>query len=274
MGVFSNKPILQSTIPSVVSFATATITSSLVLLAAIAGHLLPATNNAYDLGSSTSTYRNGYFGTLLSAPTVTTTQITLNSGQTIPYYRPDNSAFTASNGVGTANASTLTITIPASTVATAFADVPRLTIPHNGDAMNLEVIARLAAASGGNGNTYYRIWVASPAGDGFILVQANGTGGAATVYGTGGLVALGETLPLDGTGWVRIAIRDGRLSVMLGVTNGNTVDWRTWYRDNPVFPTSPGSSAYSLVKLDMYQGSGAAGTVTSTWSNVQIRNLF
>lgn len=186
---------------------------------------------------------------------------------------PAGTEFTASNGLGSATASTLTLSVPASTAATSATNVPRLTIPHNCDPFNIEVIAKLASVSGGDGNTWYRMWICDSSLNTWIFAQANGVAGTTSLYGTSGFLASGGTLALDGTGWMRIVVRDGRVSWYFGTGSAGSQDWALKWRGEPTFPTSPGSSNYSLIRLDMYQGGGAAGTVTSQWSDVQIMSI-
>jgi hypothetical protein len=207
---------------------------------------------------------------------VSTTQLRLGGLLRLPYYSPASSTYLASNGVGTASSTTLTLTLPGSTAATTFADIPRLETAHGGDIFNVEARACIASASGYNSNTYLRLNLGDPSGNVAWRLQAQGSGASApvTLYGSSGLVALGSNVALNGTGCLRLVSRDGRVTVWVGTLSAGVIDWTLMYRGEPTYPTSPGSSAYTKLILDMYQGSGAAGTVTSTWSNVQIRNVL
>lgn len=268
-GIIVSRPMLKKIVLTTLSVLT--ISGNFILQSGsrIQGNIIPSSGSTYTVGTATTTYQTGFFDA------VSTTQVRVGGRVILPYYSPASSTYSASNGVGTASSTTLTLTLPGSTAATTFADIPRLETAHGGDIFNVEARACIASASGYNSNTYLRLNLGDPSGNVAWRLQAQGSGASApvTLYGSSGLVALGSNVALDGTGCLRLVSRDGRVTVWVGTLSAGVINWTLMYRGEPTYPTSPGSSAYTKLILDMYQGSGAAGTVTSTWSNVQIRNI-
>jgi hypothetical protein len=172
------------------------------------------------------------------------------------------SAFTASAGLGTAVASTLTMTI--ATTATTWADLPRLMRNHGGDPWNIDFSARVTV-TGGNGDTYVPLTIRNAAGDGLVLVQARGSDGQVTVYDSGLLATSGVALPLDGTGALRIVLSNAWLTVYQSEDSGE--HWRPIYRGTVAIP-STAPWAYTYVGSYLFQGSAPGGTVTASLADV------
>lgn len=175
-------------------------------------------------------------------------------------------SFTASAGVGTATASTLTMTTAAQTSAS-WADQPRLLYAHGGDPWNVSVTATLAALTGGDGNTFVPLALRNSAGDLLILAQVRGSDGQVTVYDSGLLATSGTVLPVNGTGQLRIVLRDGRPTVYQSEDSG--ANWRPIYAGAMAFP-SASPWAYTRVTFNLYQGAAPGGTVTAQWSGVTV----
>lgn len=111
-GVFAD--FQKSLANAVVTALTITGVLTLGANSRIAGHLIPSANNTYDVGSVTSTWRSGYFGTSLAVPAISVTStgsgLTLyNTTDQVTDYERGNLAFssnellltTAAGGSGT-----------------------------------------------------------------------------------------------------------------------------------------------------------------------------
>lgn len=175
-------------------------------------------------------------------------------------------SFTATAGLGTATASTLTMTTAVQTGGS-WADNPRLMYNHGGDPWNVSVTATLAALTGGDGNTFVPLALRNSAGDLLILAQVRGSDGQVTVYDSGLLATSGTALPVDGTGQLRIVLRDGRPTVYQSEDSG--ANWRTIYAGAMAIPAAS-PWAYTRVTFNLYQGAAPGGTVTVQWSGVTL----
>lgn len=204
-------------------------------------------------------------GTDVTVRTVAQTRTSLKTGSAGSSVA--GASFTGANGVGTATASTLTLTT-ASTAST-WSDIPRLLYDHGGDPWNITVTARLAACTGGDGNTFPSLALRNSAGDNLLLVQARGSDGLVSVYGnSGGDVSSGAvTMPFDGTGAFRIVLREGVATVYQSTDSGTS--WRPIYRGNPPIPSSS-PWAYTRASFALYQGGAPGGTVTVQWADVTV----
>lgn len=176
------------------------------------------------------------------------------------------SSFTATAGLGTATASTLTMTAAVQTSAS-WADQPRLAYNHGGDPWNVSVTARLAALTGGDGNTYAPLALRNSAGDLLLMVQVHASDGAVSAYGNSGgnIVSGASTMPLDGTGAFRVVLANAVATVYQSTDSG--VNWRPIARANAALPaTTPW--LYTYVTFNLYQGGAPGGTVTVQWADV------
>lgn len=174
-------------------------------------------------------------------------------------------SFTATAGLGTATASTLTMTTAVQ--ANTWSNVPRLLYDHGGDPWNVSVTATLATLTGGDGNTFVPLALRNSAGDLLILAQVRGSDGRVTVYDSGLLATSGTVLPVNGTGQLRIVLRDGRPTVYQSEDSG--ANWRPIYAGAMAFP-SASPWAYTRVSFNLYQGAAPGGTVTAQWSGVSV----
>lgn len=174
-----------------------------------------------------------------------------------------SSSFTGTNGNGTATAASLTVAIAASTTTASWSGQPRLVASSVvDDPYNFEASARIAAATGVTSNTYAALALRKSDGTAWLLIQANGSG-VVTLYGSGGLLATGPTIALDGTTRLKITVRDGFITAW---TKKGTDPWTPFYRGSPAFPTGP--EDYTDLTLALYQAVGAGGTVTVQWADV------
>lgn len=174
-------------------------------------------------------------------------------------------SFTATAGLGTATASTLTMTTAVQ--ASTWSNVPRLLYDHGGDPWNVSVTATLATLTGGDGNTFVPLALRNSAGGLLILAQVRGSDGQVTVYDSGLLATSGTVLPVNGTGQLRIVLRDGRPTVYQSEDSG--ANWRPIYAGAMAFP-SASPWAYTRVSFNLYQGTAPGGTVTVQWADVTV----
>lgn len=180
------------------------------------------------------------------------------------------SSFTAANGLGTATASTLTMTLPGATVATAWADMPRLRVDAGAGAAqgSFQMWARLAAVSGLDANTFLPFALRDASGNLLVLVQTSGVG-VVTVYDGSGLIAnAGAIVGFTGTEGFRVTLSNWMLTVEYSsdVAAGR---WTPISREvaRPAVPASVWT--YSQIAFNLYQGVGAAGTVSAQWADVR-----
>lgn len=177
------------------------------------------------------------------------------------------STFTAHNGLGTATASTLTLTLPSSTVATATADMPRLTKNAITNVWRIDVCARIAAVSGHDTNTFMTFTIRNSSHNSIVFLQAQGNG-TVTVYDVGGLRAtVGSGVSFSGTEWLRIVVNDGVLTTYIGSGSVGAQNWTPFYSGFLSIPATP--YAHTYIGFNLYQGSGAAGTVSVQWADIQ-----
>jgi len=177
------------------------------------------------------------------------------------------SSFTASAGLGTATASTLTMTTAVRTSGS-WADQPRLAYAHGGDPWNVDVSATLAAFTGGDASSFAPITLRNTAGALMLLAQARASDGLVTVYDASSLLASSAVaLPLDGTGALRIVLANAIATVYQSEDSGT--NWRPIYRGNMGIPSAT-PWAYTRVTFNLYQGGAPGGTVTARWSGVSL----
>lgn len=187
----------------------------------------------------------------------------------------EGSSFTGTNGNGTATASTLTLTIPSSTTATTWANFPRLTKNFVENQMRLDYRVRIAATSGGNTDTWLQMGLRDGSGNQAFMMQANAGSGAVDGYDSSALVfTVGSAFVFGGDEWLRVTNRDGHFTYWTGLgTDLEGVEWTIRARSiSTNIPTSQWT--YSYLTLHLYQGSGAAGTVSAQWADVQTTVLL
>lgn len=187
----------------------------------------------------------------------------------------EGSSFTGTNGNGTATASTLTLTIPSSTTATTWANFPRLTKNFVENQMRLDYRVRIAATSGGNTDTWLQMGLRDGSGNQAFFMQANAGNGTVDAYGDGLIWTGGAgVFVFGGDEWLRVTNRDGHYTYWTGLgSDPEGVEWTI--RARTISNNIPASQwTYSYLTLHMYQGSGAAGTVSAQWADVQTTVLL
>lgn len=190
-----------------------------------------------------------------------------SGGQARDYSGSD---FTATNGLGTANNSTLTLSLPPAVAATIWNDMPHFVASTGyGSPYMIDVRARLAAANY-DGNSFFPIALrdSSNPPDIIIFVQAEGSGNM-TVYDQSGLKALSVgRFVFDGTEWIRFVILDnGVAAVYYGQGAPGSQTWTTIWVGSLALPASPLN--YTNLTFNQYQGAGAGGVTSVQWADVQ-----
>lgn len=180
--------------------------------------------------------------------------------------------FTAANGLGTATAATLTLSVPSATAATSWSNMPRLLKDVSATGAGFQVSARLASTSGVDGNTFLPLALRDASGNLLVLVQVSGIG-VVTVYDSGGLVVnAGSLVTFNGTEGFRLTLRSWHLTVEYAADVA-AAHWTPICRE-AARPTVPASVwTYTYVALNLYQGSGAASNVSAQWADVQTTAL-
>lgn len=193
-----------------------------------------------------------------------------SAARILPESLPVGATWTESAGVGTADDATLTLTLPGSTATPTTADCPYLSAPHNRNAWQMEVTARLAAFTGGSTTTWTALLIANASGTTWILAQARGDGELSILSHAGFVSATGGAFALGGNDRLRIVVRDGLVTVYVG--DGS--DWVRRYHSD-IGGSLPGATSgdYARVGLRLAESTGAAGPVTAQWADVIVRGL-
>ena len=193
-----------------------------------------------------------------------------SAARTLPESLPVGATWTASNGLGTATASTLTLTLPGSTVTSTDAARPYLSAPHGRNAWQMEVTARLAAFTGGSTTTWTALLIANASAAKWILAQARGDGELSILSQAGSVATAVHAFALAGNDRLRILVRDGLVTVYVG----DGTHWVRHYHSDigGLLPRST-SGDYARVGLRLSESSGAAGTITAQWADVIVRGL-
>lgn len=180
------------------------------------------------------------------------------------------SEFTGFNGVGTADTSTLTMTIPAGTGATTWNTMPNLTVGTGYPSpFMIDVRARLASAVHDTNSFFPMAMRDSSNPPNIILfVQAEGTG-TMTIYDQSGLKSLSPAVfSFTGNEWIRFIIADdGGTIVYYGTGAVGSQTWTLKWAGQILIPASPEN--YTNIVFNQYQGVAPATDVSIQWADVQ-----
>lgn len=186
---------------------------------------------------------------------------------------------TATNGAGTAVAATGTLSYADGQTGLVYADFPRLVGPHGTSIWAFDASARITVtgapsnqtaaslAVGTTGSVYSAVVMFRLFGDGGIDGLDIGGSPVWSVYTPG-------TLPVDGTGWLRVRVQAGTMTFWTGVgATYATAAWTIRYRALLSSPPSP-DTTYPSLALALYQAvnPGAPG-VQAVYSDLTIRDL-
>ena len=186
---------------------------------------------------------------------------------------------TPSNGAGTAVAATGTLSYASGQTGTAYADLPRLVGAHGTSIWAFDASVRItitgaptdqtaaSLAVGTTGAVYNAMVMIRLFGDGKIDGLDISGSPVFTLYTPG-------TLPVDGTGWLRVRVQAGAMAFWTGVgASYAAAAWTLRYR--ALLSTPPSSDAtYPSLALALYQATnpGAPG-VQAVFSDLVIRDL-
>ena len=186
---------------------------------------------------------------------------------------------TASNGNGTAVAATGTLSYASGQTGAAWADYPRLVGAHGASIWAFEAAVRITITGTVSANTVASLGIGSTGSsyDAVVLIRLFGNGeidGFAVSGGAVWSVYTPGTLPVDGTGWLRVRVQAGTMTFWTGVgASYAAAAWTLRHRALMASPPSP-DTTYPSLALAMYQGvdPGAPG-VQAVYSDLVIRDL-
>lgn len=186
---------------------------------------------------------------------------------------------TATNGNGTAVAATGTLSYASGQTGAAWADYPRLVGAHGTSIWSFEASVRITITGTASSNTVASMGIGSTnaAYDAVSMVRLFGDGqidGLAVSGGAVWSVYTPGTLPVDGTGWLRVRVQAGVMTCWTGVgASYSAVAWTL--RDRRLMVAPPNAdNTYPSLALVFYQGvnPGAPG-VQAIFSDLVIRDL-
>jgi len=186
---------------------------------------------------------------------------------------------TATNGNGTAVAATGTLSYASGQTGTAYADYPRLVGAHGTSIWSFDASARLTITGAPTSNTAASLAVGTTGAvyNSLVMIRLFGDGGIDGLDLSGAPiwnVYTPGTLPVDGTGWLRVRVQAGVMSFFTGVgASYAAAAWTLRYR--ALLSTPPSSDAtYPSLALALYQATnpGAPG-VQAVFSDLVIRDL-
>ena len=186
---------------------------------------------------------------------------------------------TASNGNGTAVAATGTLSYASGQTGAAWADYPRLVGAHGASIWAFEAAVRITITGTASSNTVASLGIGSTGSsyDAVVLIRLFGNGeidGFAVSGGAVWSVYTPGTLPVDGTGWLRVRVQAGTMTFWTGVgASYAAAAWTLRHRGLMATP-SGADTTYPSLALAMYQGvdPGAPG-VQAVYSDLAIRDL-
>ena len=186
---------------------------------------------------------------------------------------------TATNGNGTAVAATGTLSYASGQTGGAWADYPRLVGAHGASLWAFDAAVRIAITGAGSANTVASLGIGSTGSsyDATVLIRLFGNGeidGFAVSGGSVWSVYTPGTLPVDGTGWLRVRVQAGTMTFWTGVgASYAAAAWTLRHRALMAVPPSP-DITYPSLALVLYQGvdPGAPG-VQAVFSDLVLRDL-
>jgi hypothetical protein len=186
---------------------------------------------------------------------------------------------TATNGTGTAVAATGTLSYADDQTGLVYADFPRLVGAHGTSIWSFDASVRIAITGAGSGNTAASMGIGTTGSvyNSLVMIRLFGDGQIDGLDISGAVVwsvYTPGTLPVDGTGWLRVRVQAGTMTFWTGVgASYAAAAWTIRYRALLSSPPSP-DSTYPSLALALYQGvdPGAPG-VQAVYSDLTIRDL-
>jgi hypothetical protein len=186
---------------------------------------------------------------------------------------------TATNGTGTAVAATGTLSYASGQTGLVYADYPRLVGAHGTSIWSFDASVRIAITGAGSGNTAASMGIGTTGSvyNSVVMIRLFGDGQIDGLDISGGAVwsvYTPGTVPVDGTGWLRVRVQAGVMTFWTGVgASYAAAAWTIRYRALLSSPSSP-DTTYPSLGLALYQAvdPGAPG-VQAVYSNLTIRDL-
>jgi hypothetical protein len=186
---------------------------------------------------------------------------------------------TATNGTGTAVAATGTLSYASGQTGLVYADYPRLVGAHGTSIWSFDASVRIAITGAGSGNTAASLGIGTTGSvyNSVVMIRLFGDGQIDGLDISGSpvwSVYTPGTLPVDGTGWLRVRVQAGVMTFWTGVgASYAAAAWTIRYRALLSSPSSP-DTTYPSLGLALYQAvdPGAPG-VQAVYSNLTIRDL-
>jgi hypothetical protein len=186
---------------------------------------------------------------------------------------------TATNGNGTAVAATGTLSYANGQTGLVYADYPRLVGAHGTSIWAFDASVRITITGAGSANTAASLGIGSTGSvyNSLVMIRLFGDGQIDGLDLSGSpvwSVYTPGTVPVDGTGWLRVRVQAGVMTFWTGVgATYATAAWTIRYRALLSSPPSP-DTTYPSLGLALYQAvnPGAPG-VQAVYSNFTIRDL-
>ena len=186
---------------------------------------------------------------------------------------------TPSNGNGTANAATGTLSYASGQTGLLYADYPRLVGAHGTSIWSFDASVSITITGAPTSNTVASLGIGTTGAvyNSLVMIRLFGDGQIDGFDLSGGSVwsvYTPGTLPVNGTGWLRVRVQAGTMTFWTGVgASYAAAAWTLRYR--ALLSTPPSSDAtYPSLALALYQGvnPGAPG-VQAVFSDLVIRDL-
>jgi hypothetical protein len=186
---------------------------------------------------------------------------------------------TATAGNGTAVAATGTLSYASGQTGSAWADYPRLVGAHGTSIWSFDASVRIAITGAGSANTVASLGIGTTGSvyNSVVMIRLFGDGQIDGLDISGSpvwSVYTPGTVPVNGTGWLRVRVQAGVMTFWTGVgASYAAAAWTIRYRALLSSPSSP-DTTYPSLGLALYQAvnPGAPG-VQAVYSDLVIRDL-
>lgn len=239
------------------------MSNEFVTRAAAQGIELPDPTGAPDGQVVTTT--GGAYG--LAVPTVQSAITTPSLASAVGWTATDNGGTAAVNTVD----SRAELSVPAG--GALISNLPQI-IRATGIIGDWELRARLVAYTGGSApRAAIGMWSAADGSGGGIDVWVGASGDVELLTRvSGGLTGRGiayPSLPLAGTGWVRIRYRDGRITVFAGAGVGSAAP-TAWFQTHDYAWTGVAVPALDFVTMYALMFGGSGTPFVSQWDSIRL----
>jgi hypothetical protein len=186
---------------------------------------------------------------------------------------------TATNGTGTAVPVAGTLSYANGQTGLVYADFPRLVGAHGTSIWSFDAAVRITITGAASGNTAASLGIGTTGSvyNSLVMIRLFGDGQIDGLDLSGSpvwSVYTPGTVPVDGTGWLRVRVQAGVMTFWTGVgATYATAAWTIRYRALLSSPSSP-DTTYPSLALALYQAvnPGAPG-VQAVFADLVIRDL-